>query len=194
MIRWGNQRGKKMEMKFYESQFLVGMNERNGACLQLPASCSLSSYIDLLFKDGSALVGGKERERRVKQTGKWENEDGREWSRRDGLVLVRVVLVSHYRCGERDHKGSQRILILVSPNLLTYLTYPEELTEDSSGTLRQLNPKRVLLFPTRQPPILLFASLVFSFLFSLFLSLSLPLRSPSSLLPLLPVFSGTALR
>lgn len=92
-------------------------------------------------------------------------------------------------CG--DHKGSRRILILVSPNLLTYLTYPEELTEDSSGTLRQLNPKSSLFFQTQsqvlssQLPILLFASLfslsfLFSFSFSLHLSLcSLSLAASS---------------
>lgn len=118
-----------------------------------------------------------------------------------GLVLVWVVLVSRYRGG---HKGSRRILILVSPNLLTYLTYPRS----SSGTLGQLNPEfssssshsRRSFPPSlppsfsssamRQPPALLFASLSSSS-FSFF---RLSARSPFSFLPLLPVFSGAALR
>lgn len=39
-----------MAKKWRSDRDLVGMNERNGACLRLPASCSLSSYIVLLFE------------------------------------------------------------------------------------------------------------------------------------------------
>lgn len=156
--------------------FVGRMNERNGAYPRLPASCPLSSYIVLLFQDCRGREREKEketergREKRAKPTAKWEDEDGRERSRRKkparrsgfGPGCSGVALP----CG--DHKGSRRILILVSPNLLTYLTYPEELTEDSSGTLRQLNPKSSILSPTRQPPILICLSL---FSFSFYLSL-----------------------
>lgn len=173
----------------------VGMNERNGACLRLPASCSLSSYIVLLFQDCRRK---RKRGKRSKLTAKWENEDGKERCRREKPARRGAARRSGFGpgcsgvalpCG--DHKGSRRILILVSPNLLTYLTYPEELTEDSSGTLRQLNPKSSLFFQTQsqvlssQLPILLFASLfslsfLFSFSFSLHLSLcSLSLAASS---------------
>lgn len=78
----------------------------------------------------------KGRERKRKQDGRTKMEEGEaggeESARRSGFGL-RAVLVSRYRGG---HKGSRWILILVSPNLLTYLTYPRS----SSGTLGQLNP------------------------------------------------------
>lgn len=154
--------------------FVGRMNERNGACPRLPASCPLSSYIVLLFQDCRRRRKRKrdrerEREKSETEAAKWENEDGRERSRRKkparrsgfGPGCSGVALP----CG--DHKGSRRILILVSPNLLTYLTYPEELAEDSSGTLRQLNPKSSILSPTRQPPILICLSLFFLIFFSL---------------------------
>lgn len=119
----------------------VGMNERNGARLRLPAPCSLSSYIVLLFegcrrwREKERRIGGRERGER-EQDGRTEMEKGEaggeEPARRSGFSL-QALLVSRYRGG---HKGSRWILILVSPNLLTYLTYPRS----SSGTLGQLNP------------------------------------------------------
>ena len=171
----------------------IEMNERNGACLRLPASCSLSSYIVLFFED-CPREGGRRRGREKEESdpARWEDEDERRRSRREkparrfgfGPGCSGVALP----CG--DHKGSRRILILVSPNLLTYLTYPEELTEDSSGTLGQLNPKFSLPRDNLQ-----FSYLPLSFLLSFFtVSPPLSLRSPFSLLPLLPVFSGAALR
>lgn len=131
----------------------------------------LTSFCSFRIAEGREREKETERgrEKRAKPTVKWENEDGRERSRRKkparrsgfGPGCSGVALP----CG--DHKGSRRILILVSPNLLTYLTYPEELTEDSSGTLRQLNPKSSILSPTRQPPILICLSLFFFIFFSL---------------------------
>jgi len=102
-----------------------------------------------------------------------------------------LVLVSHYRGG---HKGSRRILILVSPNLLTYLAYP--------GNSRRIHPA------PWDNSILESSSLQRDNLWSpLFASLSLcsppffPFFPSSRLwgLPFLarrffPVFSGAALR
>lgn len=95
------------------------MNERNGACLQLPASCSLSSYIVLLFKSCRRKKKG-EGGNKVEGTKMEESKAGEKLTRRSGFGLgcSGVALP----CG--GHKGSRRILILVSPNLLTYLTYP----------------------------------------------------------------------
>lgn len=124
----GNQRVDKIltwessvVKKWRSDRDLVGMNERNGACLWLPASCSLSSYIVLLFESCR-----RKKQRRARAAVRWKKRRWKrakpERSRRGGLVLVRVVLGVALPCG--GHKGSRRILILVSPNLLTYLTYP----------------------------------------------------------------------
>jgi len=63
---------------------------------------------------------GRERQQGEEETKMEEGEAGEKPTRRSGFGLgcSGVALP----CG--GHKGSRRILILVSPNLLTYLTYP----------------------------------------------------------------------
>jgi hypothetical protein len=131
-------------------------------------------------------VGGKTRETEKELA---SHAGGRRKMRQSGFGWL--VLVSHYRGG---HKGSRRILILVSPNLLTYLAYP--------GNSRRIHPA------PWDNSILESSSLQRDNLWSpLFASLSLcsppffPFFPSSRLwgLPFLarrffPVFSGAALR
>lgn len=87
-------------------------------------------------------------------------------------------------CG--GHKGSRRILILVSPNLLTYLTYPRSSWRIHPAPWDNSIPSPLLSNATISAPLI---CLSLFFFFSLLSS-----RSPFPLLPLLPVFSGAALR
>jgi len=76
------------------------MNERNGARLRLPASCSLSSYVVLSCPCPATPEGWREDKRdreRARVTCRWKKEDARGRSRRENRL---------------------------SPNLLTYLAYP----------------------------------------------------------------------
>jgi len=84
---------------------LVGMNERNGACLRLPASCSLSSYIVLLFESCR-----RRKQRKARAAARWKKQRWKrakpERNRRGGLVLVWVVLVSRYHVeATKDREG-----------------------------------------------------------------------------------------
>jgi len=117
ILTWESSVAKKWRL----DRDLVGMNERNGACLRLPASCSLSSYIvSPLWELSEKETEKDESGSKVEETKMEEGEAGEKPTRRSGFGLgcSGVALP----CG--GHKGSRRILILVSPNLLTYLTYP----------------------------------------------------------------------
>lgn len=112
---------------------------------RLPTATSVV-FIELLHRSALWELSEKETEKgesgsRMEGTKMKEGEAEEKPTRRSGFGLgcSGVALP----CG--GHKGSRRILILVSPNLLTYLTYPRSLTEDSSGTLGQLNPESSFL-------------------------------------------------
>jgi len=82
-------------------------------------------FIELLHRSPLWELSEKETEKgesgsKVKETKMEKGEAGEKPTRRSGFGLgcSGVALP----CG--GHKGSRRILILVSPNLLTYLTYP----------------------------------------------------------------------
>lgn len=150
---------------------------------RLPTATSVV-FIERLHRSALWELSEKETEKgesgsKVEETKMEEGEVGEKPTRRSGFGLgcSGVALP----CG--GHKGSRRILILVSPNLLTYLTYPR--------SSRRIHPapwdNSILFSPTQQSPLLLFASLFSSFFI-------LSSRSPFPLLPLLPVFSGAALR
>lgn len=166
--------------KWRSDRDLVGMNERNGACLRLPASCSLSSYIVLLFESCRM-----KKQRRARAAARWKE---RRWKRAKptrrsgfGLGCSGVALP----CG--GHKGSRRILILVSPNLLTYLTYPGSSRRIHPAPWDNSIPGPLFSNATTSAPLICLS--LFSFFFPLLSS-----QSPFPLLPLLPVFSGAALR
>lgn len=85
---------------------LVGMNERNGARLRLPASCSLSSYIVLLFENCRRRRGarrGREPAAKVGETKMEEGEAGAAvwfWS---GLFWCRVTVWRPQRIAEDSY-------------------------------------------------------------------------------------------
>lgn len=182
------QRGEKEWRSNFADRDLVEMNERNGARLQLPASCSLSSYIVLLF-EGCRRRGearrGREPAGKVGEKRRWKRAKP---ARRSGFGLgcSGVALP----CG--DHKGSRRILILLSPNLLTYLTYPSSSRRIHPAPWDNSIPSSLLSNATTSDPLICLSLLLLLLL--LFFLFSPPTRSTFSLLPLLPVFSGAALR
>jgi len=129
----------------------------------------------------------RERARVSRRWGRKTQEVEERTGRRGSLVLVRVVLVSHYRGG---HKGSRRILILVSPNLLTYLAYPRSSRRIHPAPWDNSIPESSSLQrdKLRSPCLPLFLSaFLLSFLFSLPLACAASLFSLAASSPFLVV-------
>lgn len=154
---------------------------------RLPTATSVV-FIELLHRSALWELSEKETEKgesgsRMEGTKMKEGEAEEKPTRRSGFGLgcSGVALP----CG--GHKGSRRILILVSPNLLTYLTYPRSSRRIHPAPWDNSIPSPLFSNATTSTPLICL---------SLFLLFTPPLFtvSPFPLLPLLPVFSGAALR
>lgn len=149
---------------------------------RLPTATSVV-FIELLHRSALWKLSGERTEKgesgsKMVRTKMEESEAGEKptWRSGFGLGCSGVALP----CG--GHKGSRRILILVSPNLLTYLTYPRSSQRIHPAPWDNSIPGPLFSNATTSAPLIY----IFACLFSSFFILSS--QSPFPLLPLLPVF------